>query len=76
MEYYLIQYTTILGHGGGLRNCWEGYKIAKSDGDTKNMEYYAKGIRKFQRELKTSISEFLQFGPLGRNYYCYKQGSQ
>jgi len=30
------------------------------------MEYYAKGIRKFQRELKTSVSEFPQFGLLGR----------
>ena len=30
------------------------------------MEYYAKSIRKFQRELKKSVSEFLQFGPLGR----------
>ena len=32
------------------------------------MEYYtyAKGIRKFQRELKTSVSGFLQFGLLGR----------
>ena len=66
MEFYLIQYTTILGHGGGLRNCWEGYKIAKSDGDTKNMKYYAKGIRKFQRELNISVSEFTQFGLLGR----------
>jgi hypothetical protein len=23
---------------GGLRKCWKGYKIAKSDGDAKNME--------------------------------------
>jgi hypothetical protein len=30
------------------------------------MEYYAKGIRKFQRELKTSVSAFPQFGLLGR----------
>jgi hypothetical protein len=51
---------------GGLRKCWKGFKIAKSDGDTKNMEYYAKGIRKFQRELKTSVSAFPQFGLLGR----------
>jgi len=66
MEFYLIQDTMILGHGGGLRKCWEGYKIAKSEGDRKNMEYYAKGIRKFQRELKTSVSAFPQFGLLGR----------
>jgi hypothetical protein len=51
---------------GGLRKCWKGFKIAKSDGDTKKMEYYAKGIRKFQRELKTSVSEFPRFGLLGR----------
>jgi hypothetical protein len=51
-----------------VHKCWEGYKITKSEGDTKNVEYYAnaKGIRKFQRELKTSVSEFLQFGLLGR----------
>ena len=30
------------------------------------MEYYAKGIRKFQRELKISVSEFPRFGLLGR----------
>ncbi|MGC2670194.1 MAG: hypothetical protein WA220_13535 [Candidatus Nitrosopolaris sp.] len=30
------------------------------------MKYCAKGIRKFQRELKTSVSEFPQFGLLGR----------
>jgi hypothetical protein len=51
---------------GDLRKCWKGFKIAKSDGDMKNMEYYAKGIRKFQRELKTSVSEFPRFGLLGR----------
>ncbi|HET7149014.1 MAG TPA: hypothetical protein VFI73_11000, partial [Candidatus Nitrosopolaris sp.] len=34
---------------GALRKCWTGFKIAKVDGDTKKMEYYAKGIRKFQR---------------------------
>jgi hypothetical protein len=63
MEFYLIQDTTILGQGGGLRKCWEEYKIAKSEGGRKNMEYYAKSIRKFQRELK----HLYQFGQLGRN---------
>jgi hypothetical protein len=75
MEFYLIQDTTILGHGGGLRKCWEGYKIAKSEGDRKKMEYYAKSIRKFPAGTETFVSEFLQFGPLGRNYCSYKQGS-
>ena len=51
---------------GGLRKCWTGFKIAKVDGDTKRMEYYAKGIRKFQRELKISVSEFPRFALLGR----------
>ena len=51
---------------GGLRKCWKGFKIAKVDGDTKKMEYYAKGIRKFQRELKISVSEFPRFALLGR----------
>jgi hypothetical protein len=30
------------------------------------MECYSKGIRKFQRELKTSVSEFPRLGLLGR----------
>ena len=30
------------------------------------MEYYAKGIRKFQRELKISVSEFPRFALLGQ----------
>jgi len=51
---------------GGLRKCWKGFRIAKVDGDTKKMEYYAKGIRKFQRELKISVSEFPRFALLGR----------
>jgi hypothetical protein len=51
---------------GGLRKCWKGFKITKVDGDSKKMEYYAKGIRKFQRELKISVSEFPQFALLGQ----------
>src|SRR2546425_12553726 len=51
---------------GGLRECWKGFRIAKVDGNTKKVEYYAKGIRKFQRELKISVSEFPRFGLLGR----------
>jgi hypothetical protein len=51
---------------GGLRKCWTGYKIAKSEDDTEDMKYYAKGIRKFQRELNISVSEFPQFRLLGR----------
>jgi hypothetical protein len=51
---------------GGLRKCWTGYKIAKSEDDNEDMKYYAKGIRKFQRELRISVSEFPQFGLLGR----------
>jgi hypothetical protein len=51
---------------GGLRKCWKGFRIAKVDGDTKKMEYYAKGIKKFQRELKISVSEFPRFALLGR----------
>jgi len=58
-----VRYAKVFVH-----KCWEGYKLTKSEGDTKNMEYYAyaKGIRKFQRELKKSVSELLQFGLLGR----------
>jgi hypothetical protein len=32
----------------------------------KNMFHYAKGIRRLQRELKISVSEFPQFGLIGR----------
>jgi hypothetical protein len=42
---------------GGLKKCWKGYRIAKVDGDTKKLAYYAEGIRKFEREL--SITVFL-----------------
>jgi len=51
---------------GGLRKCWKGFRIAKVQGDTKKMEYYSKGISKFQRELNISVSEFPQFGLVGR----------
>jgi hypothetical protein len=51
---------------GGLRKCWKGFRIAKVDGDAEKQKYYAKGIRKFQRELKISVSEFPRFGLLGR----------
>jgi hypothetical protein len=51
---------------GGLRKCWKGFGISKVEGDTKKMEYYAKGIRKFQRELKISVSEFPRFALLSR----------
>jgi hypothetical protein len=50
---------------GALKKCWRGYKIAKSESDYKNMEYYAKGIRKFERELNISITDFPQFGLVG-----------
>lgn len=51
---------------GALNKCWKGFKIAKSEFDMKNMFYYAKGIRRLQRELKISVSEFPQFGLIGR----------
>jgi len=50
---------------GGLRKCWKGYKIAKSEHDYKKMEHYARGIRKFERELKISVTDFPQFGLMG-----------
>jgi hypothetical protein len=31
-----------------------------------NMLHYAKGIRRLQRELKISVSDFPQFGLIGR----------
>jgi hypothetical protein len=50
---------------GALKKCWQGYKIAKGEWDTKKMEYYAKGIRKFQRELKKPVLDFPQLGLTG-----------
>lgn len=51
---------------GALNKCWKGFKIAKSEFDMKNMFYYAKGIRKFQRELGIHVMDFPQFGLVGR----------
>jgi hypothetical protein len=42
--------------------CWKGCKIAKTEWDAIEMKNYAKGIRKFQRELKISVSIFQQLG--------------
>ena len=53
-------------NGVDYENVGKDLRIAKVEGDTKKMEYYAKGIRKFQRELNISVSEFPQFGLLGR----------
>jgi hypothetical protein len=50
---------------GALKKCWQGYKIAKWEWDTKKMEYYAKDIRKFQRELKKPVLDFPQLGLAG-----------
>jgi hypothetical protein len=50
---------------GALDKCWTGYKIAKSELDAKKMKYYAKGIRKFQRELEISVLDFPQLGLMG-----------
>jgi hypothetical protein len=54
---------------GALIKCWVGYKIAKSEHDIKKMIYYAKGIRKFQRELKKPVSDFLNLGLVGPMTY-------
>ena len=50
----------------GAFKCWKGFKIAESEWDMKNMFYYAKGIRRLQRELKISMSEFAQFRLISR----------
>ncbi|MFZ0897099.1 MAG: hypothetical protein WAZ77_21575, partial [Candidatus Nitrosopolaris sp.] len=44
---------------------WTGYKIAKAECDAKKLKYYAKGIRKFQRELKKPVLDFPQLGLTG-----------
>ena len=51
---------------GALNKCWKGFKIAKSEFDMKKMFYYAKGVRKFQRELGIRIMDFPQFGLIGQ----------
>jgi hypothetical protein len=50
----------------GLRKCWKGYKIAKAEGDTTKMVYYAKGIRKLEGQLGISVMDFPKFGLVGR----------
>ena len=47
-------------HGVPLKNA--GKAIKSQNRDYKKMEYYAIGIRKFQRELNISLAEFPQFG--------------
>jgi hypothetical protein len=47
---------------GCLKKCWLGYKIAKSEGDTEKMIYYAKGIRRLQNDLDVEISDFYHLG--------------
>jgi hypothetical protein len=41
-----------------LKKCWLGLKIAKSRNDVKSMLWYAKGIRKFQKELGFEVYSF------------------
>jgi hypothetical protein len=43
---------------GNLRKCWLGYKIAKSQGDEDKMNYYGKGIQKYQCELGLEVEDF------------------
>ena len=42
----------------------------------KNMFHYAKGIRRLQHELKASVSEFPQFGLIGRITTAEKEEEQ
>jgi hypothetical protein len=41
-----------------LKRAWIGFKIAKKDGDQGKMKYYAKGIQKFERQLRLPVSNF------------------
>jgi hypothetical protein len=61
---------------GALNKCWKGFKIAKSEFDMKKMFHYAKGIRRLQGELKISVSEFPQFGFIGRITNAEKEEEQ
>jgi hypothetical protein len=48
-----------------LQKCWLGFKIAKSQGDVKKMKYYAKGLRKAQKELGLQVDNFQNLGLYG-----------
>lgn len=48
-----------------LQKCWLGYKIAKGQDDVKSMKYYAKGIRKAQKELGLEVDSFPNLGLYG-----------
>lgn len=50
---------------GALRRAWVGYVIAKSQDDLEKMKKYAIVIRKFQRRLNITISDFLDIGVYG-----------
>lgn len=59
----------------GLHKCWKGYKIAKAEGDTIRMIYYAKGIRKLARQLDIPALSFPQFGLVG-HFVEQERGSE
>jgi hypothetical protein len=48
-----------------LQKCWLGYKIAKAQNEVKSMKYYAKGIRKAQKELGLRVDSFPNLGLYG-----------
>jgi hypothetical protein len=50
---------------GALHRAWVGYVIAKSQDDYEKMRKYAIVIRKFQRRLNITISDFLDIGVYG-----------
>jgi hypothetical protein len=39
-----------------LKRAWIEFKIAKKDGDHDKLRYYAKGIQKFERQLRLPVS--------------------
>ena len=55
-----IYYTT-QAHGA-LKKCWKGFIIANSNGDHKNMRYYAEGVRKFEKQLGLPVKSFPDLG--------------
>jgi hypothetical protein len=47
---------------GALDKCWTAFKIANSKGDIKKMQYYAKGVQKFQKPLGLEVKSFPDLG--------------
>src|ERR687897_2594898 len=62
---YYNKYRRKTPEWGALHRAWVGFVIAKSQDDYEKMRKYAIVIRKFQRRLNITISDFPEIGIYG-----------